>query len=232
MTKDAPYVFKFSTLDPLKVRPIGDRYLVEIVETEGDITAGGLLLPDRTEDQKGWAVGIVFSIGNGHRLEVPDPALVLPEGYKPDPKAKARLETIELELNREASRLTTENVAGVISNAESAALFKAFSERRREEANEIERTEMDRRMRSLGYEQPISGDACSVMRVASVVPMFFIPGEVIFIERWSGRQFQVHGRTFRFVNQVDCLGSSGVYVKPSLDGLSWVERDLEAERAG
>jgi co-chaperonin GroES (HSP10) len=169
-------------LDPKTLRPIGDRYLVEVVPVDEELTPAGIYLPEKLEEQRGWAVGIVFSVGNGHRLETPDQVTVIPEGYVPDPK-----------LNEAA--------------------------------------QIERRTSALGYRMPALGDHSSVMRFESAVPMFFIPGEVIFIERYSGRQFTIQGRTFRFVNQVDCLGTSGVYLKLAEDGINWEERDIAAEQA-
>ena len=176
------YVFKYHTANPAHLRPIGDRYLVEIVPVDEELTPSGIYLPEKLEEQRGWAVGIVFSVGNGHRLEVPDVVSVIPEGYVPDP-------------------------------------------------NLSESAQSNRRQSALGYRMPALGDKSSVMRFESAVPMFFIPGEVIFIERYSGRQFTIQGRTFRFVNQVDCLGTTGVYLKLAEDGINWETRDIAAEQA-
>lgn len=174
------YVFRYRNADPRLLRPIGDRYLIEVLEVDEEKMPSGLYLPEQTEEQKGWAVGVVFSIGNGHRLEVHDPALVLPEGYVKDEKLS-------------------------------------------EQENNM------RHAAGLGYNTPCIGDHSSVMRIPALVPMFFVPGEVIFVERYSGRQFTILGRVFRFVSQVDCLGTSGVYLKLTEEG-GWVERDLAAER--
>jgi co-chaperonin GroES (HSP10) len=172
------FVFRYRNLDPRRLRPIGDRYLIEVLDVDEE-KVGGIYLPEQSEEQKGWAVGVVFSIGNGHRLEEHDPIVVVPEGYKADPKL-------------------------------------------------TEQEQMQRRMSALGYTTPSMGDESTVMRYPALVPMFFQPGEVIFVERYSGRQFTMSGRTMRFVSQVDCLGTSGMYLKMNEDG-SWEERDLEAE---
>lgn len=171
------YVFQYRNMDPKRLRPIGDRYLIEVLDVDEE-KVNGIYLPEQTEEQKGWAVGVVFSIGNGHRLDVHDPIVVVPEGYVPDPA-----------LN--------------------------------------EQEQMRRRIAALSYNCPSMGDHSTVMRYPALVPMMFQPGEVIFVERYSGRQFTIRGRTFRFVSQVDCLGTSGVYLKLTDDG--WEERDLEAE---
>jgi co-chaperonin GroES (HSP10) len=154
-----PYIFKYRELDPRLLRPIGDRYLVEVLETD-ERSPSGLMLPERTEQERGWTIGVVFSVGNGHRLEVPDPAVVMPEGYIPQ---------------------------------------EGLSDEQ----------QMQRRVSALSYYTPMMGDHSTLQRVPAMVPMFFAPGEVIFIEKYSGREFHIAERTFRFVSQVDCLGTSG-----------------------
>jgi co-chaperonin GroES (HSP10) len=166
-----PYVFKYRSADPSKIVPIGDRYLIEVLETdETQLVAGvDMWMPDRSEQERGWAVGVVFAVGNGHRLETPDPVSVMPEGYQPQPG---------------------------ISDAE----------------------QMQRRISLLGYITPSMGDHSSLMRSLALVPMFYTVGDVIFIEKYSGREFVVNDRTFRFVSQVDTLGFSGVKLILGEDG--------------
>jgi co-chaperonin GroES (HSP10) len=72
-----PFVFRYRNADPKKFRPIGDRYIVEMVAYDEEALPSGLFLPEGTEEQRGWHVGIVWTIGNGHRLDVPDVPVIL-----------------------------------------------------------------------------------------------------------------------------------------------------------
>lgn len=159
-----PYIFKYKDLDPLKLAPIGDRYLVEVLETD-EQTAGGILLLERTEQERGWTIGVVYSIGNGHRLETADTPVMMPESKTSD----------------------------------------SFR----------------------GYAVPYVGENSVVVRAFAQVPMFFRPGEVIFIEKYSGREFHIGDRTFRFVSQVDCLGTTGKFLVLQEDG-GWEEGEPPA----
>ncbi len=80
---------------PELLEPLGDRYLVQIIEVDDTLTlsGGGILYrPTDSEKDRGWKAGVICSGGNGHLLGVPDLAAVLPntlpEGITLD---KARL---------------------------------------------------------------------------------------------------------------------------------------------
>jgi co-chaperonin GroES (HSP10) len=186
------YIFRYKNADPAKLRPVGDRYVIEVLNVDEEVLPSGLILPDRTEEQAGWAVGVVFSVGNGHRLETPDIPITLD--------------------------------ADVVEDVDTA---KQFIERSKSEKREIVQQLIGQ---SINFMQPAANTKQSVLRWLSTVPMFFVHGEVIAVERYSGRQFTISNRAFRVVNQVDCLCSFGVYLKWD-DTLGWVERDLEAEHA-
>lgn len=47
---------------------LGDRYLVELVEPT-ELMVGDILIPDRGEVERKWAMGRIVGVGNGHRLE-------------------------------------------------------------------------------------------------------------------------------------------------------------------
>jgi co-chaperonin GroES (HSP10) len=173
------YTFRYRNLDPTKLRPIGDRYVVQVLDFDEEKLPSGLYLGESAEGTQGWAAGVIIAVGNGHRLEVADQAVVMPEGYVPDPS------------------LTDEQ-------------------------------QMARRIGALGYGTPAMGDNSTIQRVASAVPMFFSVGMVIFMEKYSGREFPVRGRKYRFVSQVDCLGDTGVRLERDADG-EWHEPLPEPE---
>ena len=50
----------------MKVKPVGDKILVEILEAE-EKTKGGIILPDTAKEEK--AEGKVVAVGSGKRLE-------------------------------------------------------------------------------------------------------------------------------------------------------------------
>jgi len=50
----------------MKIRPLGDRVLVEILEAEAK-TAGGIILPDTAKEEK--SEGRVVSVGSGKVLD-------------------------------------------------------------------------------------------------------------------------------------------------------------------
>jgi co-chaperonin GroES (HSP10) len=168
-----PYVFRYRDLDPAKMKPLGDRYLVEVLEVEEEQTPTGLFLPSDRMDHGTWAIGVVCAVGNGHRLEVSDHVAVIPEGYQA------------------VEGLTQEE-------------------------------QMARRANALSYMTPAMGDHSTVMRPLATVPMFHYVGDVLFLERYSGRQFTVGGRLYRFVSQVDVLGFTGLHLCWS-DAGEWCE---------
>ena len=167
----APYIFRYRELDPFKIRPIGDRYMVELLETD-EVSPAGILIPERAEQERGWHAAVVFSMGNGHRLDVPDPVCVMPEPVR-DLKEGETVDQRAIDMRAMAS-----------------------------------------------YSAPFVGTHSMVVRPLATVAMFFVPGEVIFVEKYSGREFHIGERRFRFVSQVDCLGTSGRFLVLSADG-SW-----------
>jgi co-chaperonin GroES (HSP10) len=165
------YCFKYAEIDPLKLPPpIGDRYLLEMIDYDDDALPHGLVLPQvGGHDLVSIPIpALVLAAGNGHRLETSDPAVVMPETAQ-DPT------------------LTPE-------------------QRRAQRAAQI------------SYIHPAIGDNSVVFRPLATVPMFFAPGQVIFVEKYSGREFHLKGRTYRYMNQVDCLGWTGVVLSPRDDG--------------
>jgi co-chaperonin GroES (HSP10) len=177
-----PYIFRYRELDPTRIQPIGDRYMVEILDTD-EASPAGILLLERSEQGRGWVIGVVFSSGNGHRLDTPDQVVVVPEPTPRKGETSAQGFFTETE--------TDEDYYG----------------RLRAQAN---------------YSVPVVTPTAIVTRVQSTVPMYCRPGEVIFVERHSGREFNIGERTFRFVNQVDVLGTSGRFLNLQADG-GWEE---------
>lgn len=188
------YIFRYRNANLATLRPNGDRYLIEVLDVDEEKLPSGIFLPEATEEQKGWAVGVVFSVGNGHRLEIPDHLKVIPEGY----------------------------------NVPDDLLDDLADDRAVREFKEKARAEHIGKQLNFHY-QPSIGPKHTVARYWASVPMFFAPGEVVGIERYSGRQFTIQGRSFRIVSQVDVLLSFGTFLRITPSG--WVERDLEAEAA-
>jgi co-chaperonin GroES (HSP10) len=60
---------KFTAHDVDHFEVLGDRYLVEMVDVPDRKTVGNIVIPDLGEAQRGWAVGRICKVGNGHRLE-------------------------------------------------------------------------------------------------------------------------------------------------------------------
>jgi len=50
----------------MKIKPLGDKLLVEILEAE-EVSKGGIILPDTAQEEK--AEGKVVAIGSGKKLE-------------------------------------------------------------------------------------------------------------------------------------------------------------------
>ena len=50
----------------MKVKPLGDKLLVEILEAE-EVSKGGIILPDTAQEEK--AEGKVVAVGSGKKLE-------------------------------------------------------------------------------------------------------------------------------------------------------------------
>jgi co-chaperonin GroES (HSP10) len=188
-----PYVFDYRKLDISKMAPLGDRYLVLILETGDeetgyDVTMGGLLVPEREEQARGWAVGVVVARGDGTRLDMPDLAVVMPEKMHEDP-------------------------------------------------NDDEPTKMLKRIAIMGQARStFLGEESVVVRPKATVEMYCEIGEVVFVERYSGRQFEVGGKQYRFVNQVDTLSRTGIRLIKGPDG-EWMEppqtpEGVEVKRLG
>jgi co-chaperonin GroES (HSP10) len=200
------------------MRPNGDRYLCEILPVDEEKLSSGLFLPEAGEEKKGWAVGVVFAIGNGHRLERPDTYVALAEKYECDPD-------FDPDINWGDSRAVR---MAKIEAGQGATIDHGDN---REERIKKQQARMQRRQQIVANTNIAAlGDNSMVLRYPAGVPMFFALGEVVFIEKYSGRPVVIEGREFRFVNQVDVLGSSGRFLKLGPDGVTWEERDLKAEQ--
>lgn len=211
------YVFKYRALDPRKLRPNGDRYLFEVLATDEEALPSGLYLPDAIEEKKGWFVGVVFSHGNGHRLDTPDVYLPLPEKYECDPDFDPDVDWGDSTIVRRAK--IAAGKGSEIDHGDSA-----------ETRLKKRQARMQRRQQFVNSTNIVTiGDSVMVGRYPAAVPMFYQIGEVIFVEKYSGRPMIIGGREFRVVNQVDTLCSSGVFLRLLDDGETWEERDLEAE---
>jgi co-chaperonin GroES (HSP10) len=95
-------LIKMDDLDPNKITPHGDRYLLEMMEVD-ETTDSGIVLVRDTNDPKaqehdlGFAVGVILAKGGGHRLDVADQAVPIttteqkPEGLlvAVDPETKS-----------------------------------------------------------------------------------------------------------------------------------------------
>jgi co-chaperonin GroES (HSP10) len=180
--------------------------------------SNGLYLPEAGEEKKGWAVGVVFALGNGHRLEVPDIYVSLTEKYKCEPKIDPDIDTGD---SKEAR-------AAKIAQGKGDEID--FGDNDEERMKKIMARNQRRQQIIMGSNIAAIGDESMVVRYPAAVPMFFQHGEVVFIEKYSGRPLVIEGREFRIVNQVDVLASSGVYLKLGADGETWEERDLESEQ--
>ena len=71
---------KLDDLDPNKITPHGDRYLLEMLEVDETTDSGIMLVrdpknPRAVEEDLGLAVGVVLRGGSGHRLDVADQAV-------------------------------------------------------------------------------------------------------------------------------------------------------------
>jgi len=53
----------------MKIKPLGDKILVEILEAE-EKTKGGIILPDTAKEEK--AEGVVIAVGSGRRSDKGD----------------------------------------------------------------------------------------------------------------------------------------------------------------
>jgi hypothetical protein len=179
------------------------------------LPGANLYLPDVDEEAKGWTVGVVVARGNGHRLEVPDQIAILPNKLRVD-------ESLIDDVFKE-----NEAALAAAPQFEGLRTVKGRREARAAVRQQLVHASLGP---SLGYGNPRASEDALVCRLESIVPMFFQIGEVITIERWSGRTKKIRGREYRTVNQVDCLESTGIFLKRGEDG-EWVERDLEAERA-
>jgi co-chaperonin GroES (HSP10) len=190
------FVYEYRNADPLKHRPNGDRYLIEILPVSEEKLSSGLFLPEAGEERKGWAVGVVVAVGNGHRLETPDQYIAIAEKYQCDPQVDPDVEFgDDLDTRAKKSAARQQRRMAIMQTTNIAAI----------------------------------GDDSMVVRYPSAVPMFFQFGEIVYVEKYSGRPLIIGGREFRIVNQVDVLSSSGRYAKLKEDGETWEERDLEQE---
>jgi co-chaperonin GroES (HSP10) len=160
--------------DPRNIAPNGDRYLVELLEIEENVTVMGndgpikIIIaqehaPTKRPDGKvdpgveaellrGWRAGLILRVGNGHRLEVSDPYVVMP-GVSTDK---------ELE-DYKTGKVPPPRGAQVIT--ESHTLFQPQAK----------------------------------------VQMFYAPGDVVLIERLTGREVTLQGKRYAIVNQQDVL---------------------------
>lgn len=64
----------FDQVRPAHIIPNGDRYLIKPVHAEQKSKSGILLQQDETST--GWFAAFVLAVGNGHRLDAPDTAVV------------------------------------------------------------------------------------------------------------------------------------------------------------
>jgi co-chaperonin GroES (HSP10) len=60
--------FHYGRQDPSHFEVLGDRYMVRVLDP-GDNVVGGIVIPDQGEAKRGWVVGEIVRVGNGHRLE-------------------------------------------------------------------------------------------------------------------------------------------------------------------
>ena len=74
-----PFKLTADDLSPFGLTPIGDRYLIEELDVDDTIELGGakIFRPQVSEKDRGWKVGVVCAVGNGHLLGVPDLAVAV-----------------------------------------------------------------------------------------------------------------------------------------------------------
>lgn len=157
--------------DVLSIMPNGDRYLVEILETDEVTTVKGLdgsekqlYVGAKDEMERGWVAAVVMGVGNGHRLEVPDHVAVL-DNHMDHPR---------------------------IQPGEDIHAFKKRQD--------------EHKLQAIMNGAMFATEEHVVVRPPASVPMFFGLGNVVALERLTGRQFKLNtGRVYRIVSQVDIL---------------------------
>jgi len=86
------FELKIHEIAPENIEPLGDRYVVEVIELDEKVQLGSLLvvtqqaaerprdpLADPTVERRGVLAAVVIRAGNGHLLGLPDPRLVVRE---------------------------------------------------------------------------------------------------------------------------------------------------------
>jgi co-chaperonin GroES (HSP10) len=157
------FELKIHEIAPEDIEPLGDRYVVEVIEIDEKVELGQLLivtqspekgadgnpLADPTVERRGVIAAVVLRKGNGHLLGLPDWAVV---------------------------------------------------------------------------KQNVNGIGQSVERPKAQVPMFFEPGDVVFIDHNArGRALKILGRECRIINQIDVLARiDGIRLQRDADG-NWEE---------
>ena len=86
VTTSGSGVVRFQDQDPLTIIPHGDRLLVEVLAVNETTDSGIIVVRDEKnkEHDLGWSAGVVISVGNGHRLDTPDQAVVIQSKMEQD----------------------------------------------------------------------------------------------------------------------------------------------------
>lgn len=162
-----PYKLSLADQNPALLRPLGDRYLVALIETDDTVQMGttafviarplkrddkGREIPGSDLEDIGWKVGVVVSRGDGVLPDAPVQFLTLT-----DTTAKADIDAIR---------------AGVKEPPAGASFLT---------------------------------ESCVVVAQPPMVAMQYHLGDVLFIERFAGRDILLQGKKYCIISQAHVL---------------------------
>uniref|UniRef100_E6QP93 Co-chaperonin GroES n=1 Tax=mine drainage metagenome TaxID=410659 RepID=E6QP93_9ZZZZ len=89
----APFKLSITEQIPELFEPMGDTYLVHILDIDDSVMAGEhrLVVPQKSTEDRGWKAGVIVAVGNGRCFDRPDEFVVVPNvltGTKDEMKAE------------------------------------------------------------------------------------------------------------------------------------------------